>query len=219
MVKHSGCGIKAGINKEGYPSIAHTPFISESTGDLCDWKITSRVIIERHHLWHKMSTSSHSAQCNSWHRVLHTLKVFIKELDTFLEEEGTSYKYRIITHKNPMSVSKGPGPQISWHGESTLGEYISVYSPCCYSFSYVHVLNSWGYWLLSLGELYTDPVQIFLLIFLWSFMTCKTLWDTDQTNRQTYLPPAFPESACLGLYCLPANDSHLFSEEPGNLLY
>lgn len=61
-LKHPGSGIKAGVNEEDYPSTAHTPFMSESIGDLCDLKITSRVIIQRHCLWHELSVSSHSAQ-------------------------------------------------------------------------------------------------------------------------------------------------------------
>lgn len=44
MVKHPGSDIKAGINKKEYPRPAHTPFTSEGTGDLCDLKITFRVI-------------------------------------------------------------------------------------------------------------------------------------------------------------------------------
>lgn len=62
MVKHPGSDIKAGINKEEYPRPAHTPFTSEGTGDLCDLKITFRVITQRHCLWHKMFISSYSAQ-------------------------------------------------------------------------------------------------------------------------------------------------------------
>lgn len=47
----------------------------------------------------------------------------------------------------------------------------------------------------------------------------QTWWDTDQTNSQTCLPPAFLESAHLGLSCHPDNGSYLLFEEPGNLLY
>lgn len=62
MIKHPTSGMRAGTYNEEDLSTAHTPFITESIGDSCDLRITSRIITQRHRLWHEMSVSSHNTQ-------------------------------------------------------------------------------------------------------------------------------------------------------------
>lgn len=166
MIKHPSSGIRARTDKEEDLSTAHTPFITESIGDSCDLRITSRIITQRHRLWHEMSVSSHNTQL-SW-EILATGCCFKSLKSNWIISWGRR-RGAINT-----GLSKTKTPHLCWnildHKYSDMRKVlkgnISLHTQCVITFPTRLLL-----FLEDIG--YGFRGNLYLSILLWSLMNCR----------------------------------------------